>query len=57
MGQNTLLFKEYEINFVEMNEDMKEISIEDNELLTISGNNVDGVIITKISNLSQRKGK
>ena len=40
-----------------MNEDIKEISIEDNEVLTISGNNVDGVIITKISNLSQRKGK
>ena len=57
LGQNTLSFKEYEINFVKMNEDIKEISIEDNEVLTISGNNVDGVIITKISNISQRKGK
>lgn len=46
-GSNTLVFKDYEISYVKMNEETKIIQIEDNDIVTISGNNVDGIIITK----------
>ncbi|MDO4283205.1 MAG: D-alanyl-D-alanine carboxypeptidase family protein [Clostridia bacterium] len=46
-GKKALTFEGYEISYIKMNEDMKQIQIEDNEMITISGNNDDGIIITK----------
>lgn len=45
-GQNSLEVENYEIFCVEMDEDVKEINFEDDEIFTISGNNVNGFIIT-----------
>lgn len=47
LGQSSLLYNRYEISYVKMDEDIKEIYCEDDEIVTISGNNVDGIIITK----------
>ena len=53
-GQDCLSYKDYEINYIEMNENIKEISIEDNETIEISGNNIDGIIITKRKNTIEK---
>ena len=42
---NPLVFDGYEISYLSLTDDMKEISIDDNTI--ISGNNVDGFIITR----------
>lgn len=46
-GKSVLAYKNYEISYMKMDEDIKEVKVEDNEIITISGNNVDGIIITK----------
>lgn len=46
-GKNLLIFEEYEISYIKMNEESKIIQIGDNDMVNISGNNVDGIIITK----------
>ncbi len=47
LGRACLAFENYEISYLEMDEDLKEINIRDDELVTISGNNINGIIITK----------
>lgn len=47
LGKDCFKFDNYEISYIEMNEETKVISIDDNEALTISGNNIDGIIVTK----------
>lgn len=46
-GQDCLKFEDYEIAYIEMIGETKEIIIDDNETLTISGDNINGLIITK----------
>ena len=47
LGQDCLKFENYEISYLEMDEETKEISVNDDEVFTVSGNNVNGLIITK----------
>lgn len=47
LGQDCLSYKEYEISYLKMDDNVKEINVNDDEIITISGNNVDGIIITK----------
>lgn len=46
-GKNAFIYQEYEISYLEMNEEMRQIPIEEKETIKISGNNVDGMVITK----------
>lgn len=47
-GKSVLSYKNYEISYMKIDKDEKEILIKDNEIVDISGNNVDGIIITKM---------
>lgn len=46
-GKSSYIFQDYEISYLEMDENLKEITMADDERVTISGNNENGVIITK----------
>jgi len=46
-GKNSLVYQDYEIAYFEMDENLKEIRIQDTDMVTVSGNNENGVIITK----------
>jgi len=46
-GKSALVFENYEISYIKLNKDLIEIEIGDDEIVTISGNNIDGVIVTK----------
>ncbi len=46
-GKKVLYFEEYEISFVKMDQATKMIQAEENEMVTISGNNINGIIVTK----------
>lgn len=47
LEKDCLAFGIYEVSYIEMNENSKEIYIRDDEILNTSGNNSDGIIITK----------
>ncbi len=47
LHNKTLNYENYEICYINMDEDIKEIEVNENESISISGNNVDGIIITK----------
>ena len=49
-GNNYLNFQDYDISYIKMDDDIKEIEINDEEQVTISGNNVDGIIVTRRKN-------
>ncbi|MCI8618378.1 MAG: M15 family metallopeptidase [Clostridia bacterium] len=46
-GKSVLSYKDYEISYMKIEEDFNEIFIKENEIIDISGNNIDGIIITK----------
>ena len=46
-GVAELCFENYAISYLEMMENIQELVLEDNDFVTISGNNQKGVIITK----------
>lgn len=46
-GENSLAFQDYEISYLEMDSNLKEIILEDGEFATVSGDNDKGLIITK----------
>ncbi len=46
-GKSGLAFQNYEISYIKMDKDVIEIQIPDQETILLSGNNVNGIIITK----------
>lgn len=52
-GKDCLMFKNYEVSYIKMDENIKEIIIEDDELATISGDNINGIIITKFKKIKK----
>jgi len=47
LEKDCLAFGIYEVSYIKMDENSKEIYIRDDEIITTSGNNIDGIIITK----------
>ena len=47
LEKDCLAFGIYEVSYIKMDENSKEIYIRDDEIMPTSGNNSDGIIITK----------